>query len=348
MIVVKGEARKVTYEGAVGGRMSKTTCVLFNLQRFSTEDGPGIRTTLFFKGCPLTCGWCHNPEGMRSRPEVVWQAPTCLGCGDCALACPQHAIRLTDGRVFIDQTLCKTCGTCAEECPTGSLERIGTLYRADDLLHEVLKDRAFYAASGGGVTFSGGEPLMQHAFLLDFAPRCREKGVHVALDTSGFAPPEQFQAVLDCVDMVLFDLKVIDPDAHRALTGVPLDVVLANLDRAGASGLPIWIRTPVIPGYTDAEENLKGIAAHIRTHVPNLERYDLLAFSNLCTSKYEMLGRQFFLAETPLLTRETMERLTECVSKEGVRVVRWSGTTREGQRTKDEVRNTMGEGAARD
>ena len=308
--------------------MSKPTCILFNLQRFSTEDGPGIRTTLFFKGCPLTCAWCHNPEGMTAGPEIVWQPTLCLGCGDCAAACPRDVIRLADGRVRIDRERCESCGECVEACPSGALERVGVEYGADDLLVEVLKDRTFYATSGGGVTFSGGEPLVQREFLLAFGPRCRAEGVHVALDTSGFARPDWIAPVLASVDLVLFDLKLIDPDEHKRLTGVPLDTVLTNLEAVVASGLPVWIRTPVIPGYTDDEGNLRGIAAYVKARVPTVARYDLLAFSNLCTSKYEMLGRSFVLSDAPLLTADTMERWADVVRSEGVEGVRWSGPAR--------------------
>ncbi len=308
--------------------MSAVTCTLFNVQRFSTEDGPGIRTTLFFKGCPLTCPWCHNPEGMGAGPEVMWQGALCLGCGDCAEACPQHAIRLTDGRVQIDRDRCESCGQCAQACPSAALERVGVEYGVDDLLEVVLKDRTFYQTSGGGVSLSGGEPLMQHRFLLEFAPRCRAEGVHVALDTCGLARPEWLEPVLESVDLVLFDLKVIDPAEHRRLTGAPLDGILDNLNRIVGAGLPIWVRTPVIPGHTDDEPNLRGIAAYLKANVPTLERYDLLAFTNLCTSKYEMLDRAFPLADEPLLSAETMNRLTRAVRDEGVEVVRWSGPTR--------------------
>jgi pyruvate formate lyase activating enzyme len=308
--------------------MNDPTCTLFNLQRFSTEDGPGIRTTLFFKGCPLSCPWCHNPEGMRQDPETVWQAAICMGCGDCTTVCTEQAIHLSDSGVRIERQRCQACGRCVQTCPTGALERIGNDYGVDELLDEVLKDRTFYATSGGGVTFSGGEPLMQHEFLIEFARRCRAETLHIALDTSGVAPVDRLDPLLESVDLVLFDLKLIDAEAHKRLTGVPLDRVLTNLDRIVAAGLPVWIRTPVIPDYTDAEQNLRGIAAYVRTHVPTLERFDLLAFSNLCMAKYTMLGRTFPLEHEPLLTQDTLEHVVDLVRSEGIDCVRWSGPTR--------------------
>jgi pyruvate formate lyase activating enzyme len=308
--------------------MSTATCILFNVQRFSTEDGPGIRTTVFFKGCPLACPWCHNPEGLRAGPEVMWQSSICLGCGDCAASCSEQAIRLADGRVQIDRKRCTACGHCVDACPSGALERAGIEYGVPELLEEVSKDRTFYSTSGGGVTLSGGEPLMQHDFVTEFAARCRDEGLHVALDTSGFGRPEWLDPVLKSVDLVLFDLKLMDPTEHQRLTGVPIEGVLANLEHVVATGLPVWVRTPVIPGHTDSEENIRAIAAYLKANVSTLQRCDLLAFSNLCKSKYEMLGRQFPLDGRRLLTRQDMERLAEVTRAEGIDVVRWSGPTR--------------------
>jgi pyruvate formate lyase activating enzyme len=308
--------------------MSRSTCTLFNLQRFSTEDGPGLRTTLFFKGCPLTCPWCHNPEGISPGPELLYKQVTCIGCGDCRKACSQDAIELDDQGVHVDLNLCDHCFACVEACPTNSLEAVGIDYELEELVQEVLKDRSFFETSGGGVTLSGGEPLMHLSFIGEFLRRCRQEKIHVALDTSGMTRREWFGPVLNWLGLVLFDVKLMDPEAHRKITGAPLELVLSNLERASKKGLPIWVRTPVIPGFTDSEDNLRNIARYLKREVPSLQRYDLLAFSNLCESKYRMMGKSFPLAGQPLLSKETMDRMAAVVRDEGIESVRWSGPTR--------------------
>jgi pyruvate formate lyase activating enzyme len=306
------------------------TAVLFNIQRFSTEDGPGIRTTVFFKGCPLTCPWCHNPEGMKAAPRVVWRAVGCIACSECVAACPQHGLTRPDGRVTIDAARCRVCGTCVRACPAAALEMMGTGYTVDALLAEVVKDRAFYRTSGGGITLSGGEPLVQQPFLLKFLPRAREEDLHVALDTSGFAKEGALEAVLPLVDMVLLDLKLADAAAHKRLTGVALDVVLRSLDAIVAAKVRLWVRTPVIPTMTDADANIRGIAEILAGRAPTLERWDLLAFSNLCTGKYEMLDGVFPLSAEPLLPSERLDELAAIARAGGVDCVKWSGPTRVG------------------
>ena len=300
----------------------------FNVQRFSTEDGPGIRTTVFLKGCPLRCAWCHNPEGLEPHPDLVWYDVRCIAARECLRACPRNALELTPAGMRIERAVCDGCGACAAACPAGALEVIGQRWGVDELLAEVRKDQVFYETSGGGVTFSGGEPLVQADFLAALLPRCKEAGLHVALDTCGALPWERYERVLPWVDLVLYDLKVMDPERHRAATGAPNDRILDNAADLAARGLPIWVRTPVIPGYTADLENIRAIGEFIRQHLPTVERWDLLAYTNLGRPKYHRLGRPYALEHAPLLTRAEME----AVWQEAVAIVpvaRWSGATRE-------------------
>jgi len=302
--------------------------VIFNVQRFSTEDGPGIRTSIFFKGCPMTCPWCHNPEGLDKTPGVIWQGVLCIGCDDCETACPEHAIERIDGRSIIDGDACRVCGTCADTCPPCALEVVGRSVSAEDLLAEVSRDRTFYDKSDGGITLTGGEPLSQYRFLFEFLPIVRQSGIHVTLDTCGVATKDAWESVLPMVDMVLFDIKTADESEHSRLTGIKLDKVLQGLDKVAGSGLPVRVRTPMIPGYTDREEDIRAVAELVKEHVPGLIGWDLLAFSNLCTSKYEVLGMDFGPVGRPLMTVECMDHLADVARKAGVVETHWSGPTR--------------------
>ena len=304
-----------------------TGALLFSVQRFSTEDGPGIRTTLFVKGCPLSCPWCHNPEGLTHRSEIMRFAADCVGCGDCAKVCTGGALTRNGGAVVFDRGLCRACGACVEACGPGAIEMVGRRWGAGELLDEVLKDKTFYTTSGGGITLSGGEPLVQADFLMDFLPQTRAAGLHTALDTSGAAGRERFAGVLPLVDLVLFDIKMLDDGRHRKVTGEGTKEILGNAVEAAGRGVPMWIRTPVIPGYTDADENIREIARFIRTSLPSVQRFDLLAYSNLCRSKYERLGRTFAMGDAGALGRERMEKLAETARREGISRVAWSGPT---------------------
>jgi pyruvate formate lyase activating enzyme len=304
-----------------------TEALLFSVQRFSTEDGPGIRTTLFFKGCPLSCPWCHNPEGLLHKSEIMRLEIDCVGCGDCAKVCKEGALTRNGGAVVYDRGRCRACGACVEACGPGAIELVGRRWGADDLLDEVLKDRTFYKTSGGGITLSGGEPLVQADFLMAFLPRARAAGLHTALDTCGAARRERFAGLLPLVDLVLFDIKTLDDGQHRKITGEGTKEILANAVEAAGRGVPMWIRTPVIPGYTDSEENIREIARFIRKSLPSVQRFDLLAYSNLCRSKYERLGRNFGMGDAGALGRERMEKLAGTARREGVPRVAWSGPT---------------------
>ena len=301
--------------------------VIFNVQKFSTEDGPGIRTTVFFKGCPMRCPWCHNPESIHPQPEVVWHRGRCLDDRGCVAVCPEAALQAGPDGISVDRTRCRGCGRCVEFCPSAALRMHGRKMRIDELFEVVARDQTFYEQSGGGVTLSGGEPLAQPAACGALLRRLHEGGIHTALDTCGVGPENALREMLEWTDLVLFDVKIVDPGRHAEFTGVSFDRVEASARVAADSGVEVWVRTPVIPGYTDGEDNIRDVARFVARTFPSCTRHDLLAFSNLCTDKYAQLGRVFALKGTPLLDSGTMERLCGVAREEGSEHVRWSGPT---------------------
>ena len=299
--------------------------LILHVQRFSTEDGPGIRTTVFFKGCPLRCPWCQNPEGISVEPQVQWLENRCIGCGTCIETCPEGCLSKTEHGVSINRELCTGCGVCAEACPANAMELLGTRIGLDELVDELMKDQTYFEKSGGGVTLSGGEPTMQCSFVVALLRRLKEKGINTAIDTCGVCSADCLGKVLPCADTVLFDLKEVDPGKHYDFTGQHNQRVFENLlyirnyiaDRAREKVL--WIRTPLIPGATASCDNITGVGAFIAQNLAGIvQRWELCAFNNLCRDKYRRLGLAWQYADTPLMTESALYELERCAKLSGV------------------------------
>jgi pyruvate formate lyase activating enzyme len=307
---------------------------IFEIQKMSTEDGPGIRTTVFFKLCPLRCLWCHNPESIFKEPSIQWFKVKCIGCKTCVEACPEHALKLDKKGIHINRSKCRCCGTCTDECPATALRKLGEHRGLDVIFHEVEKDKIYYEKSKGGVTVSGGEPTLQSDFLKKFLKKCKDAGFHTALDTCGYASREILESLLPYVDLILYDLKEIDPAKHKDCTGVSNEKILENaiwlIDDLEHMGKKMWIRTPLIPGFTATDENVRGIGNFIVEKLRNkVERWDLLAFNNLAKAKYERMDWEWVCKDTELLNKEQMDHFLEIAKSTGVENVQWSGLTKQ-------------------
>lgn len=284
--------------------------IVFNIQRFSIHDGPGIRTTVFLKGCTLRCFWCHNPESIDPSSELQVFVQKCIGCGRCVEVCPVEAHSIEDGRKTFNRILCIKCGKCAEVCYTGALEMTGKKMFVKEVVDEAEKDRAFYDNSGGGVTFSGGEPLLQKNFIKELLAESKKRGLHTAVETAGNVLWETFEEILPLVDLFLYDVKVMDPDKHKAVTGSDNKRCLDNLKKLTQKGANINIRVPVIPGVNDTEGEMQEIVELIIATSRSIP-VELLPFHRMGEGKYISLGLEYKAKAYEAPTEEKLKKLRQ-------------------------------------
>lgn len=291
--------------------------LVFNLQRFSIHDGPGIRTIVFLKGCPLRCLWCQNPESIGRGKDLMFNPKKCIGCGKCKEVCKEEAIDLEfEGRVRREK--CTLCGKCVEKCYAEALRLIGKEMEVEGVLNEVEKDIPFYRNSGGGITLSGGEPLMHPDYSRDILRGCMEKGIHTCIETSGFAPWQSFLKVLDYTNLFLYDLKHMDTEEHEMATGSRNELILKNALRLSNEDVSYEFRMPLIPGYNDSRENIRQTADFLRK--AGKDTIHILPYHRLGVSKYEQLGKEYKLQDLPVATSELLKRVGVEFADNGIRV----------------------------
>ncbi len=294
---------------------NKNSGLIFNIQRYSLQDGPGIRTTVFLKGCPLRCWWCSNPESVNPYPEIMTSDMKCMKCRQCIEACPLEAIQVVDDMRRIDRDKCDLCLKCAGVCPTGAIEKIGKYMTPEETLKVIEKDKPFYDNSGGGVTFSGGEPLVQWQFLLEICKLCKERDISTVLDTTGYARWEIMEQVLEYVDLVLYDIKHLDPLKHIEATGVSNEIILENIKKT-ANKVRTWLRIPVIPGFNDSADFFNDLIEFSKGL--NVEKISLLPCHTWGEPKYDRLGRAYALKGVGSMAPESLDEIKDHMESEGL------------------------------
>ncbi len=299
--------------------MSLGQGLIFDIQRCSVHDGPGIRTLVFLKGCPLRCLWCSNPEGQETKPELAFRRTLCIGCGVCIDLCPTRAIRLIEPFIEIDRSKCNLCGECIKGCSPEALSVVGRWVTVEQVLEEVERDLVFYEASQGGVTLSGGEPFAQACFIEALLKACKARGMATAIETAGYASWHSIEHVIKDVDLILFDIKHVNSLRHRRLAGVSNQLILENARRMAGLGIPFAVRCPVIPGFNDDPQDMDALFRFVNT-LPGVTHIDLLPYHRLGESKYTMLGRGYALRGVKPLARQDVESLAQGANKRGLEV----------------------------
>lgn len=289
---------------------------IVDIKRLAVHDGPGIRTTIFMKGCPLRCRWCHNPESIDLMPEIGYFPRKCIGCGKCAAVCPEHAHLFIDGKHSFKRERCTGCGRCVDACPTEALERYGRKISVEDAVAAVLADLTFYKQSGGGGTVSGGEPLLQDKFCAELFHRLKKVGVHCAVDTSGAVPWSAFESVLPYTDMFLYDLKHTDDVRHKEQVGASNRTIIANLRRLAQCDIPVEVRIPVIPGFNDDDDSMIA-TGKLLGELDNIIGVRLLPY-HLAHSKYLSVGHAYTMLEIELPLPEQIKHVSELLQQFGL------------------------------
>ena len=294
----------------------KKSGVVFNIQKFSVNDGPGIRTVVFLKGCPLRCLWCANPESQLSKVQILWNHQKCIHCHHCIDICPSKAITLSNGHIHVDAAKCKGCLQCVQICPGKALEKEGEMKTVQEVIDVVIQDKAFYEESGGGITLSGGEILSQPAFATELLLAAKEKGLHTCCETTGFGSASVFDQVIEYVDYMLFDLKHWNSVKHKQGTGVTNELILENLKHAANMGKTILTRLPVIPDFNNTLTDAQGFVKILQEI--GVWQIQLLPFHQFGENKYDLLDRPYFYTDVPALHREDLEQFRNVFLEAGI------------------------------